>query len=212
MTRQLERTARSEEAPIVGGLPDAYGIVVAMRLAPHLAVHLHGVANALLVDPLPGSTLTRGERELIATAASAANDCFYCMDAHGAFAVELLGREGRAVDRDALEAIKEGGCGELGDKLAALLAISRRVSEGARGLTRAHVESAIQAGATDGDVQLAVFIAAAFAMYNRLVDGLRARTPADVADYAPRAVEIADGGYGPARPLPAPIVAGAPAA
>src|ERR1700722_7368644 len=94
MLRDEERKARSSETPIVGGLPDVPGIVAAMRLIPSLAVHLRGVADELLVKEVPGATLTRAERELLATAVSAANDCFYCMDSHGAFASELLHRAG----------------------------------------------------------------------------------------------------------------------
>ena len=30
----------------------------------------------------PGATLVRAEREMLATAVSAANDCFFCMDCH----------------------------------------------------------------------------------------------------------------------------------
>jgi hypothetical protein len=46
-----------------------------------------------------------------------------------------------------------------------------------------------------------VLIASAFSMYNRLVDGFRARTPADVNVYRERAVEIAEHGYS----APAPV-------
>ena len=92
MVRDDERKARSAEAPIVGGLPDVPGIVAAMRLSPGLAVHLRGLADELLVNDMPGVTLARADRELLATAVSAANDCFYCMDSHGAFAGELLRR------------------------------------------------------------------------------------------------------------------------
>jgi hypothetical protein len=38
-------------------------------------------------------------------------------------------------------------------------------------------------------------IAAAFSMYNRMVDGFRARTPGSTDAYRTRAVEIAEGGY-----------------
>ena len=62
-------------------------------------------------------------------------------------------------------------------------------------MTAADVDAACAAGATDGDVQLAVLIASAFSMYNRLVDGFRARTPADPAAYRGRAAEIAEHGY-----------------
>ena len=44
-------------------------------------------------------------------------------------------------------------------------------------------------------MQLAVLISAAFSMYNRMVDGLRARTPADTDAYRARAAEIAADGY-----------------
>jgi hypothetical protein len=49
-------------------------------------------------------------------------------------------------------------------------------------------------------VQLAVLIAAAFSMYNRMVDGFRARTSPDVDVYRTRAEQIADFGYS-ARPV-----------
>ena len=53
----------------------------------------------------------------------------------------------------------------------------------------------VPAGATDVDTQLAVLIASAFCMYNRMVDGLRARTPPSPEAYRDRAKEIADYGY-----------------
>ena len=81
---------RSQEEPIVGGLPDVPGILAAIRLTPGLGVHLRGLADELLVNDFPGATLERAEREMLATAVSAANDCFYCMDSHGAFANALL--------------------------------------------------------------------------------------------------------------------------
>ena len=92
----------AQEEPIVGGLPDVPGIGVAMRLTPGLGVHLRGLADELLVDDFPGATIQRHEREMLATAVSAANDCFFCMDSHGAFADALLEREGavRARARD----------------------------------------------------------------------------------------------------------------
>lgn len=57
------------------------------------------------------------------------------------------------------------------------------------------MEQALAAGATDADTQLAVLIASAFCMYNRMVDGLRAPTPPSPEVFAERAVAIADHGY-----------------
>src|SRR4029079_7365629 len=82
MARDDERLERAQEAPIVGGLPDVPGIVAAMRLTPGLGTHLRALADELLVNDYPGATISRAEREMIATAVSAANDCFFCMDSH----------------------------------------------------------------------------------------------------------------------------------
>ena len=72
MARDDERLERAQEAPIVGGLPDVPGIVAAMRLTPGLGIHLRGLADELLVNDFPGATISRAEREMIATAVSAA--------------------------------------------------------------------------------------------------------------------------------------------
>jgi uncharacterized peroxidase-related enzyme len=199
MTRNEEREARSREMPVVGGLPDFPGIVAAMRLSPGLAVHLRGLADELLVKDFPGASLTRAERELIATAVSAGNDCFYCMDSHGAFARELLRRADAPGIDTLVDGIKSGGSGGVSVKLEALLHIARRVQRNPREVTRKEVARAIEAGATVADTQLAVLIASAFCMYNRMVDGLRARTPASEEAYHARAAEIADHGYSDAR-------------
>jgi hypothetical protein len=64
-----------------------------------------------------------------------------------------------------------------------------------RDLTAADVAAGQAAGATDADVQLAVLIAAAFSMYNRMVEGFRAKTPPTADAYRGRAAEIAEHGY-----------------
>jgi uncharacterized peroxidase-related enzyme len=195
MARDQERRERSSEEPIVGGLPDAPGIIAAMQLSAGLAVHLRGIADELLVKEFPGATLTRAERELLATAVSAANDCVYCMDSHGAFAGELLERVTGQRQDALVDAVKTGDVGNLDAKMAALLHIARTVQKRSRDLKRDDVERAKSAGAVDADVQLAVLIAAAFSMYNRMVDGLRAKTPPSVEAFRERARQIADHGY-----------------
>src|SRR5690349_24459981 len=94
MARDDERMARSQQQVLVGGLPDVPGIGAAMRLTPGLGVHLRGLADELLVHDYPGATIRRVEREMLATAVSAANDCFFCMDSHGAFATALMEQTG----------------------------------------------------------------------------------------------------------------------
>jgi uncharacterized peroxidase-related enzyme len=195
MTRDDERLDRAQQEPIVGGLPDAPGIGVAMRLTPGLGVHLRGLADELLVNEFPGATIRRHEREMLATAVSAANDCFFCMDSHGAHARALLEREGATELTPLIEVIQSGSSEGLDDKMQALVRIARVVRDQPLSLSEADIAAATAAGASDADVQLAVLIASAFSMYNRLVDGFRARTAPNVEAYRQRAVEIAERGY-----------------
>lgn len=199
MARDVERSARSLEEPIVGRLPNFPGILTALNLTPGLGLHLRGLVDELLVKDFPGATLTRGEREMLATAVSAANDCFYCMDSHGAFAGELLKQSGATNVGPLIDAIKCGATDDVSAKMGTLLHIARTVQRDALALTRNDVAAALAAGATDADTQLAVLIAAAFSMYNRMVDGFRAKTPPNATAYGARAVEIAAHGYSDRR-------------
>ena len=195
MARDNERLERAQQEPIVGGLPDVPRIGVAMRLTPGLGVHLRGLADEILVHDYPGATLQRHEREMLATAVSAANDCLFCMDSHGAFANALLEKAGATDLVPMIDVIKDGSSDGLSDKMCALLHIARTVQRDPRGLAEVDVDAATAAGATDADIQLAILIASAFSMYNRLVDGFRTRTAPTTEAYRARAVEIAEHGY-----------------
>jgi len=203
MTRDDERIKRAGEGPIVGGLPDAPGILTALNLTPRLGVHLRGLVDELLVNDFAGATLRRAEREMLATSVSAANDCFFCMDSHAAHATALLERDGDAHLAPLLDELKVGSLTPFDPKMRALLNIAGTVRRSPLELTAADVEVATAAGATDADVQLAVLIAAAFSMYNRMVDGFRAMTPPTPEAYRERAIVIAEHGYS-AAPPPAP--------
>ena len=195
MTRGDERQARARQQPIVRGLPDVPGIGAAMRLTPGLGTHLRGLADELLVNDFPGATIRRDERELLATAVSAANDCFFCMDSHAAHAHALLERDGTTDLAPLIEVVQHGSSEGFEPKMRALLHIARTIRRDPLALTEGDVELAHAAGATEGDVQLAVLIAAGFSMYNRLVDGFRARTAPTPDAYRARAAEIAERGY-----------------
>jgi alkylhydroperoxidase family enzyme len=158
------------------------------------------------VNDYPGATITRAERELLATALSASNECFFCMDSHAEHGAAVLalqggpGPAGHAEHAPLFEAVKLGSTDGLEPKMQALARIARTVGRSARDLTAEDVAAARAAGATDADVQLSVLIASAFSMYNRLVDGFRARTPASPEAYRARATEIAKHGYSAPAP------------
>lgn len=76
-------------------LPDGVpGIVAPMQKYPETAEHLSGLAQALLRGP---SSLTPGERELIAAYTSAQNECEFCTGSHSATAQHLLGESSEVV-------------------------------------------------------------------------------------------------------------------
>src|SRR5665213_4302960 len=72
-------------------LPDEYpGIRSLFMYSPVTALPLNNLVQTLLHDPAT-STLTPGERELIATYTSGLNECVYCANTHGAIARYQLG-------------------------------------------------------------------------------------------------------------------------
>ena len=95
--------------------------------------------------------------------------------------------------------VKVGSSEGFDDKMRALLHIARTVRREPRDLTADDIDAAHAAGASDADVQLAVLIAAAFSMYNRMVEGFRARTMPSADAYRARASEIAAHGYSDQR-------------
>ncbi len=149
---------------------------------------LQELAEALLRGE---STLSRGERELIAAFVSRANDCEFCARSHGAFA---------ALQMDEGEEIVDAVCSDytgapVSGKLKALLAIADKVRQGGKSVTESEVDRAREQGATDVEIHDAVLIAAAFCMYNRYVDGLATWTPTDPEAYRSNAQMIVSNGY-----------------
>ena len=121
------------------------------------------------------------------------------MDSHGAFATALLEQSGATERTPLIDVIKQGSSDGLSGKMQALVHIARTVRGEPRELTAADVAAAHAAGASDADVQLAVLIASAFSMYNRMVEGFRARTLPSADAYRARAAEIAAHGYSDQR-------------
>jgi uncharacterized peroxidase-related enzyme len=181
------------------GLPGIRGPLV---FSPATTGPLCDLAELLLRGP---STLTRAEREMIATYVSAQNDCFYCQSCHGSAAAQYLG--GGPADYELAGQIQHN-CEDapLPDKMKALLAIAGKVQKGGKFVATQDIERARRHGATDREIHDTVLLAAAFCMFNRYVDGLDTWQPRDPEIYREIGKQTAALGYAARdwkRPLPA---------
>jgi len=167
---------------------DRPGISSLLAYYTETAKPLTELAQTLLRNE---STLTRGERELIASYVSTRNECVFCATSHGAAATHSEGMNAEivsAVQRDYLTA-------PVSDKMKALLAIAGKVQESGKAVTPEDIERARAAGATDKEIHDAVLIAAAFCMFNRYVDGLDTWEPGDPHMYDEMGKVLAAEGY-----------------
>jgi len=138
------------------------------------------------------STLSRGERELIAAYVSRGNECEYCAGSHGASAAALLPGGATQV----AETLAGAGCdAPVSGKMRALLEIASLVRVDGRLVSAEAVTQARAQGATDREIHDTVLIAAAFCMFNRYVDGLATTAPDDPAQYEMSAAHLVKHGY-----------------
>lgn len=172
------------------------GIRGLFMFKPSTGAALSALAQQMLRGP---SSLTPGERETIAAFVSSRNDCEFCMRSHRAAAVAVIG-EASGVDA----VISDLDTAPTSDKMKALLTIAAKVQHSGLDVTEEDVAAARAAGAGDEDIHDAVLVAAAFCMYNRYVDGLRAITPSEQEAYDEMGVRLAEVGYMPPRP-PEPV-------
>lgn len=168
------------------GLPGIRGL---MAFRPETAVCLNELAEVLLRDD--DNTLSRGERELIATYVSSLNDCFFCQNAHGGIAQHYLQCSMEYID----SVKKDPEAVDLSPKMKALLSIAGAVQKGGRHVSSEQIETAKTNGATDREIHDTVLIAAAFCMFNRYVDGLGTTAPTDRNYYINRGKQRAEEGY-----------------
>ena len=167
------------------GLP---GIRGPMALRPETTKPLNEFVEVLMRAE---NSLTRGERELIATHVSYLNDCFFCQNAHGGLAQHYF-----SCDLEQMDKMKMNPeSASISDKMKALLSIAGSVQKGGKHVTTGQIEKAKGEGATDIEIHDTVLIAAAFCMFNRYVDGLGTWAPQDRMFYVNRARARAEEGY-----------------
>ncbi|MEX0780900.1 MAG: carboxymuconolactone decarboxylase family protein [Balneolales bacterium] len=164
------------------------GIVGLMDFRKDTAKILSELAETLLRGE---STLTRGEREIIASSVSYENNCHFCHTSHGAAASAHLNKS-----VDFIDEIKKGiDHLDVSPKLKSLLKIAHKVQKQAKDVSSEDIALAKNEGATDMEIHDTVLIASAFCMFNRYVDGLGTWAPESNDDYAGMGELLANEGY-----------------
>jgi uncharacterized peroxidase-related enzyme len=170
------------------------GILGLLAFKPETAATIGAFTQQLLRGP---SSLTPGEREMIAAVVSRRNECQFCAMAHTAAAEQVTG------DPDLVDAvIRDPASAPVSEKMRALLAVAAKVQSSGLDVTDGDIAAVRAAGASDEDLHDAVLVAAAFCMFNRYVDGLAANTPTDPAIYEIIGRELANNGYRAPAPHP----------
>ena len=111
------------------------------------------------------SGLTKAEREMIVVATSAANQCHYCVIAHGAI-LRIRAKNPLVADQIAINYRKA----DITERQKVMLDFALSVCLSAQGVTDADLEAVKAYGFTDDDVWDIAAIAAFFALSNRMAN------------------------------------------
>jgi uncharacterized peroxidase-related enzyme len=118
--------------------------------------------DALMLRP---SGLTKGEKEMIVVATSGANQCLYCVVAHGAI-VRIYEKAPLLADQLAVNYLKA----DITPRQKAMLGFALKVSTASASLQDADYEALREHGFSDEDIWDIGAIAAFFALSNRMAN------------------------------------------
>ncbi len=141
-----------------GFLPN---IFAALAWRPEEARAFFAMHEALMDKETPG--LSKADRELIVVATSAANDCLYCVVAHGAVA-RIRTKDPYLADQVAVDWRKA----PLDPRMHAVLAVATRLAADPAAVTEAELDLLTSHGLTQDDVWDVGMITSFFALSNRL--------------------------------------------
>ena len=170
--------------PLEGHLP---GITGLLEYRKDSGQPIRELTQILMRGP---STLTEGERELIASVVSNGNRCRFCSTAHTAAADLLIG------NHETSQKVKQDiATAPVSEKMKALLTIASLTRESGKLVTTAVIDKAKVAGAKEIEIHDTVLIAALFCLYNRYVDGLGTALPEENNYYDVLAERLVNHGY-----------------
>ncbi|SFD85157.1 uncharacterized peroxidase-related enzyme [Blastococcus tunisiensis] len=151
-----ERFAAVEERS--GFLPNVFA---ALSWRPAEAEAFFALHDALMDKETPG--LSKADREIVVVATSAANDCLYCVVAHGAI-VRIRARDPHLADQVAVDWRKA----PLPPRMQAVLEVAIRLAVAPAEVTAGDLDRLREHGLTDDDVWDVGAIVSLFALSNRL--------------------------------------------
>ena len=151
-----ERYADVEERS--GFLPNVFA---ALAWRPDEARAFFAMHDALMDKDTPG--LSKADREVIVVATSAANDCLYCVVAHGAVA-RIRSRDPYLADQVAVDWRKA----PLPPRMHAVLSVATRLAAEPAAVTADDLALLTEHGLTQDDVWDVGMITSFFALSNRL--------------------------------------------
>jgi uncharacterized peroxidase-related enzyme len=141
------------------------GIKSLAKFRPLTGKPLTRLAEAILRGP---SSLTHGERELIAAYVSYKNNSMFGYHSHAATARRMYGAAGFLVN----EVMRDPNTATISKKLKILLRIAGKVRISGLEVKQEDVDEAKLHGANDREVHDTVLIASVFCMINRYVEGM----------------------------------------
>ncbi|MBX3619536.1 MAG: peroxidase-related enzyme [Rhizobacter sp.] len=119
--------------------------------------------DALLLKD--GGHLTKGEREMIIVATSGANQCLYCVVAHGAI-LRVVEKKPQIADQVAVNYLKA----DITPRQKAMLGFALKVCQAAHQITEADFEALRAHGFDDEDIWDIGAITALFGLSNRMAN------------------------------------------
>ena len=165
-------------------LPEAATLMDLFRAHPGVAQAMMALNDAVMRQPAPFSP---AEREAIATYVSTLNACQYCSGLHGQAAVNL------GMADSAVAAICERPAAPDDPRLRPVLAYVAKLTTAPATVQQGDVDAILEAGWDEEAVSFAAFVAATYAMMNRVVDGHGIR--ADAAQAEAGGARLAGLGY-----------------
>ena len=139
-------------------LPNIFG---ALAWRPAEATAFFALHDALMDKETPG--LSKADREVIVVATSAANDCLYCVVAHGAI-VRIRARDPYLADQVAVDWRKA----PLSPRMHAVVEVAVRLAVEPAAVTGEDLDALRAHGLTEDDVWDVGAIVSLFALSNRL--------------------------------------------